>query len=1010
MEIRERFSDGIAWIQLGRTPLTEKEVRRLYEELFRQLVSKDRGDDEDENDEGTNTKSASPGDRSDDGKPFSRTSSSASLDKLEKSVCEKQEHAIRLAESRQRFQGGDLEAIKEDLARIITKRRILICLDDVWRVDDAKWFIFDTRNTPVPLKQSGQSLVDPNPYRILVTTRTPALFGNGIVQEVFVRIFSEHEAVKLLLSSAGRRPYGGKASAVFNQARVIVKGCGNSPMAVRLAGGMLRRSNRNWNTNCPTWTILIQQCRLNLEEASRLRSFVNSVGRVVDLSFASITNLELRVALRRCFVAFALAFKENDWVHVGRGIPHPVLLKIFEAVMHAENTGQVFAFSAEFILNALETMNLLQRARHGVSSHYYDYATEDRKSSGDDDEEIEKTPERSLFIQNPSFVMHSSLQAVAEDIAARNSVGLLPNIDEFTSFGGELLEEKKYYDSQAGGWKAPLRFLAKQLSSGGPSAGMAANGIHELVVSCLLCIKGPVTNSAVIDSFHKSKLLKSTMNGGDKLDLYMCTFLPTHLMRAEAFGAAGELMINAQFIRRRVLALGITEATRRHMSDLLELRRDVVKPTSSGGGSGKTSAPQSPKKQNSASIGGKVSMSPPKGNLSMPPTIEQAESTDSNADILIENVDTATILRDGSRAIVNEVHQVVSIARGSTQSLGMAICLSTVGEGLLKGKQPRDAMLRLEEAVIIYRGLLGQDHIDVARSLHSVARALVKLGEHRVALQKFSEAAQIYETCNATMLFDSIANTQNLATLLIDLGEWEKANIRFEDAIAKKKILYGEGSVSVAKTINSYAILLAKHSRMNEALKNYIAAKDTYEAVPQSMLKDPEFDLKCKYDMTLINLNIASIRSKKGDWKGAIESYEDGVRGLREYAGGQEKLNTHPGVDEAGKNNSHMKHLVAALGRIGSLKLKIGDSVGALDAYQTLLDEVDSESPSASQVEKAKAHIKCATIHRQEEGKETHAKAITHLREALDMYTHLFGPDHKDTLAIASSLRQWLSE
>ena len=101
MEIRERFSDGIAWIQLGRTPLTEKEVRRLYEELFRQLVSKDRGDDEDENDEGTNTKSASPGDRSDDGKPFSRTSSSASLDKLEKSVREKQEHAIRLAESRQ---------------------------------------------------------------------------------------------------------------------------------------------------------------------------------------------------------------------------------------------------------------------------------------------------------------------------------------------------------------------------------------------------------------------------------------------------------------------------------------------------------------------------------------------------------------------------------------------------------------------------------------------------------------------------------------------------------------------------------------------------------------------------------------------------------------------------------------------------------------------------------------------------------------------------------------------
>jgi tetratricopeptide (TPR) repeat protein len=339
----------------------------------------------------------------------------------------------------------------------------------------------------------------------------------------------------------------------------------------------------------------------------------------------------------------------------------------------------------------------------------------------------------------------------------------------------------------------------------------------------------------------------------------------------------------------------------------------------------------------------------------------------------------------------------------------MAICLSTVGEGLLKGKQPRDAMLRLEEAVIIYRGILGQNHIDVARSLHSVARALVKLGENRVALHKFSEAAQIYEACNATMLFDSMANAQNLATLLVDLGEWEKANARFEDVIAKKKTIYGDGSISVAKTINSYAILLAKHSRMNEALKNYVAAKEVYEAVPQSLLKDPEFDIKCKYDMTLINLNIASIRSKKGDVKGAIESYEDGVRGLREYAADHEKLHTTPGWDDTGKN-SHIKHLVAALGRIGSLKLKIGDSKGALAAYQSLLDEVDSESPNASQVEKAKAHIKCATIYRQEEGKESHIKAIAHLREAQDMYTNLFGPDHKDTLAIASSLRQWLAE
>jgi tetratricopeptide (TPR) repeat protein len=82
------------------------------------------------------------------------------------------------------------------------------------------------------------------------------------------------------------------------------------------------------------------------------------------------------------------------------------------------------------------------------------------------------------------------------------------------------------------------------------------------------------------------------------------------------------------------------------------------------------------------------------------------------------------------------------------------------------------------------------------------------------------------------MHYDSIANSQNLATLRVDLGEWDKATECFDDVIKKKKVVYGEGNVSVAKTINSYAILLAKHGRMNEALLNYEAAKATYEAVP----------------------------------------------------------------------------------------------------------------------------------------------------------------------------------
>ena len=294
--------------------------------------------------------------------------------------------------------------------------------------------------------------------------------------------------------------------------------------------------------------------------------------------------------------------------------------------------------------------------------------------------------------------------------------------------------------------------------------------------------------------------------------------------------------------------------------------------------------------------------------------------------------------------------------------------------------------------------------------MHTAAKALVKLGETRVALLKFAEAARIYEACSATLHYNSIANAQSLASLLVDLGDMEKAQSMFEEVIAMRKTVYGDNCVPVAKTINAYAILLAKHGRMNVALQNYEAAKRTYEAVPPQLVRDPEFEIKCKYDVTLINLNIASIRSKKGDLHEAIACYEDGVLGLRQYEAAHAELLKDPyRAPDSGKNTAH-KHLVAALGRIGSLKLKIGDNDGALQAYMTLLREVKDESPSASQTEKAKAHIKCATIYRQQDSPDSHPQSIAHLREALDMYTQIFGPDHKDTSAIASSLRQWLSE
>jgi hypothetical protein len=341
----------------------------LYEELYRQLISTDPADvDEISDDSSTSTSHG----KTDDSR--SRGSSLESAERADKSDARKH-RIVELAESRRRFQSGDLDGIKEDLGRLLVNRHVLLCLDDVWRPEDAKWFMFDfpfsNAAIDIPRRSLDRVGVDGPSYRVLITTRVPGILGSGVVQEVFVRILSEHEAVKLLLSSAGRRPYGGKNSHIFNQARSIVKGCGNCPLSVRLAGGMLRSYNRNWNIKSSAWTALLMQCRLNLEEASQLRSFGKSLTRIVDLSFAAVDDVIFRVALRRCFLTFAIAFHDNDWVLSGRGIPRFVVLKLFSTVIASSidsTKDQASNISTESILSMLETMNLLQRARHGVSS------------------------------------------------------------------------------------------------------------------------------------------------------------------------------------------------------------------------------------------------------------------------------------------------------------------------------------------------------------------------------------------------------------------------------------------------------------------------------------------------------------------------------------------------------------------------------------------------------------------------------------------------------------------
>jgi tetratricopeptide (TPR) repeat protein len=163
---------------------------------------------------------------------------------------------------------------------------------------------------------------------------------------------------------------------------------------------------------------------------------------------------------------------------------------------------------------------------------------------------------------------------------------------------------------------------------------------------------------------------------------------------------------------------------------------------------------------------------------------------------------------------------------------------------------------------------------------------------------------------------------------------------------------------------------------------------------------DIEF-FKASFDMSLVELNIASIKAKQNDFVDAISCYEKAVDYITNFLRNDK---------DTQRFANQKRHLIFALGRIGSLKMKLKDNVGALEAYQSLIRAVDSSSPESSVKEKAKAHVKCATIYRQMGTKGDNASSIVQLKEALQMYTAIYGASHKDTVAISTSLQQWKTQ
>jgi tetratricopeptide (TPR) repeat protein len=563
-------------------------------------------------------------------------------------------------------------------------------------------------------------------------------------------------------------------------------------------------------------------------------------------------------------------------------------------------------------------------------------------------------------------------------MSTRPSTSFAPKEDEFTAFSADLITEAEAeIETTTQSWFTnAAKYLFSPSDPDTTTSGTTDQQFHELM-TCVLDHGNNINPSG--DNESQKEILK-----GLNVEKYVLSYLPTHLIRAQMFDDVCTLLIDFEFIDQRIKMLGILEATKRHMSDLTDLRRQVQRKSKED----------------------KIKLSEKNPDPPSSPKIDQLKSMSTDSSIVDSpsqtqesgkyDINVTRTQREACRRMIDAVRRTELQSSASGSSTNIATCLSIVAEFLLKARITRDAVSRFQEALELFQKIFGESHVDVARALNSLAKAYMKAGEERLALLKSSEAHHVYESCNALHQYDAISNNLLMAALLVDSGDWDNATLKYDEVISMKREVYGSESVVVAKTINDYAIVLAKNSRMSESLRQYEIARDVYIAT--------NTEDRFSFDITLIELNIASIKSKLGNYRGALESYERGVTGLRVQI--EKEKNELEGLD-SNRLAAQRRHLVSAMGRIGSMRMKLKDNAGALKAYLTLIKEVGKKSPTPSQMEKARAHVKCATIFRQTSTKENNALAISHLSQALQMYTILHGVNHKDTKAIGSSLRQW---
>ncbi len=284
----------------------------------------------------------------------------------------------------------------------------------------------------------------------------------------------------------------------------------------------------------------------------------------------------------------------------------------------------------------------------------------------------------------------------------------------------------------------------------------------------------------------------------------------------------------------------------------------------------------------------------------------------------------------------------------------------------------RGALPLAQQALELYRKVLGEDHPDCIQGLNLLAHLSQALGDYPRALPLFEQARDLCRKSLGENHPSYALSLYNLAGLYQKMGDHSRALLLYEQTRELRQKLLGEDHIDYAATLNSLALL-------SRDMGNYPRALALYEQVRQLTRKLVGEDHP---NYAIILNNLANIHQVMGDYGRALPLLEQARELTRKVIGAN-----HP-------------NYLGTVNNLATLYQDMGDYGKALTLYEEARD-LCRKLRGENHPDYALSLNNLGSLY---QAMGAHARALQHFEQARDLYKKLVGENHP---AYARSL-SWL--